>query len=130
MTATVGDEALLNCQLIQSKDVLQVTWQKLLSEGVEENIATYNKYFGQRVNAGFEEMVKFKDAGLQSSSIVIRKVTEEDEGCYRCLFNTYPDGALTGTTCLKLAFGKNLFVHLTCFLCYCNLFHVHMSALP
>ncbi|KAM9334172.1 OX-2 membrane glycoprotein-like [Symphorus nematophorus] len=102
--AAEGDEALLNCQLVQSKDVLQVTWQKLLSEGVEENIATYNKYFGQRVNAGFEEMVKFKDAGLQNSSIILMKVTEKDEGCYRCLFNTYPEGALTGTTCLKLTF--------------------------
>ncbi|XP_032362530.1 uncharacterized protein LOC116674139 isoform X2 [Etheostoma spectabile] len=99
--AAVGEEALLNCQLVQSKDVLQVTWQRLLPEG-EENLATYNKYFGQRLNAGFEEKVEFQCAGLQNSSIVIRQVTEQDEGCYRCLFNTYPDGALTATTCLQL----------------------------
>ncbi|XP_028428115.1 OX-2 membrane glycoprotein isoform X2 [Perca flavescens] len=99
--AAVGEEAQLNCQLMQSKDVLQVTWQKLLPEG-EKNLATYNKYFGQKVNAGFEEKVEFKCAGLQNSSIVIRKVTEQDEGCYRCLFNTYPEGALTATTCLLL----------------------------
>ncbi|XP_039648670.1 uncharacterized protein LOC120554116 isoform X2 [Perca fluviatilis] len=99
--AAVGEEAQLNCQLMQSKEVLQVTWQKLLPEG-EKNLATYNKYFGQKVNAGFEEKVEFKCAGLQNSSIVIRKVTEQDEGCYRCLFNTYPEGALTATTCLLL----------------------------
>ncbi|XP_028427215.1 OX-2 membrane glycoprotein-like [Perca flavescens] len=99
--AAVGEEAQLNCQLMQSKDVLQVTWQKLLPEG-EKNLATYNKYFGQKVNAGFEEKVEFKCAGLQNSSIVIRKVTEQDEGCYRCLFNIYPEGALTATTCLLL----------------------------
>uniref|UniRef100_A0A8C9YFJ4 Ig-like domain-containing protein n=1 Tax=Sander lucioperca TaxID=283035 RepID=A0A8C9YFJ4_SANLU len=99
--AAVGEEAQLNCQLMQSKDVLQVTWQKILPEG-EKNLATHNKYFGQRVNAGFEEKVEFKCAGLQNNSIVIRKVTEQDEGCYRCLFNTYPEGALTATTCLLL----------------------------
>ncbi|XP_028427216.1 OX-2 membrane glycoprotein-like [Perca flavescens] len=99
--AAVGEEAQLNCQLMQSKDVQQVTWQKLLPEG-EKNLATYSKYFGQKVNAGFEEKVEFKCAGLQNSSIVIRKVTEQDEGCYLCLFNTYPEGALTATTCLLL----------------------------
>ncbi|XP_078021747.1 uncharacterized protein LOC117250492 isoform X2 [Epinephelus lanceolatus] len=99
--AAVGEEALLNCQLMQPKDVLQVTWQKILPEGVK-NIATYTEYFGQRVNPDFRDKVKFKYAGLQNSSIVIKRVTEEDEGCYHCLFNTYPDGALTGSTCLQL----------------------------
>ncbi|XP_028427563.1 OX-2 membrane glycoprotein isoform X2 [Perca flavescens] len=99
--AAVGEEAQLNCQLMQSKDVLQVTWQKLLPEG-EKNLATYSKYFGKWVNPDFRNNVEFKCAGLQNNSIVIRKVTEQDEGCYLCLFNTYPEGALTATTCLLL----------------------------
>ncbi|XP_049919328.1 OX-2 membrane glycoprotein-like isoform X2 [Epinephelus moara] len=99
--AAVGEEALLTCQLMQPKDVVQVTWQKVLPEGVK-NIATYTEYFGQRVNPDFRDKVEFKYAGLQNSSIVIKRVTEEDEGCYYCLFNTYPDGALTGSTCLQL----------------------------
>ena len=106
--AAVGEEAQLNCQLMQSKDVLQVTWQKLLPEG-EKNLATYSNKFGQTVNPDFRNNVEFKCAGLQNSSIVIRKVTEQDEGCYLCLFNTYPEGALTATTCLLL-YGKNLTV--------------------
>ncbi|XP_018546128.1 OX-2 membrane glycoprotein isoform X1 [Lates calcarifer] len=101
VVAAVGDEACLTCQLTQSKDVLQVTWQKILPEG-EKNLATNNKFFGQRVNAGFQGKLKFKDVGLQNCSIVIREVTENDKGCYLCLFNTYPDGALTGRTCLQL----------------------------
>ncbi|XP_044043796.1 OX-2 membrane glycoprotein-like [Siniperca chuatsi] len=99
--AAVGEEARFSCQLLQSKDVLQVTWQKLLSEG-QKTLATDNKIFGHKVNPDFRDQVEFKGAGLQNSSIVIRKVTEQDEGCYRCLFNTYPEGALTGTTCLQL----------------------------
>ncbi|XP_027131888.1 OX-2 membrane glycoprotein-like isoform X3 [Larimichthys crocea] len=99
--AAVGDEACLSCQLTQHKEVLQVTWQKLSPEG-EKNVATSTKYFGLQVNRGFIDKVEFKDAGLQNSSIVIRNVTEQDEGCYACLFNSNPEGALTGRTCLKV----------------------------
>ncbi|XP_027131881.1 OX-2 membrane glycoprotein isoform X2 [Larimichthys crocea] len=99
--AAVGDEACLSCRLTQHKEVLQVTWQKLSPEG-EKNVATSTKYFGRQVNRGFREKVEFKDAGLQNSSIVIRNVTEQDEGCYACLFNSNPEGALTGRTCLKV----------------------------
>uniref|UniRef100_A0A8C4DVZ8 Ig-like domain-containing protein n=1 Tax=Dicentrarchus labrax TaxID=13489 RepID=A0A8C4DVZ8_DICLA len=98
--AAVGEEAHLNCQLMQNKDVVQVTWQKG-SPGTEENVATYSKLFGPRVNPDFIDKVEFKDAGLQNNSIVIRNLTEQDEGCYHCLFNT-PEGRLTGTTCIKL----------------------------
>ncbi|XP_067439218.1 OX-2 membrane glycoprotein-like [Thunnus thynnus] len=100
--AAVGEDVHLSCQLMQSRDVLQVTWQKLSPEGKKKNLATYNKYFGQGVNPGFQGKVEFKDAGLQNCSIVIRKVMEQDEGCYLCLFNIYPDGSLTGRTCLQL----------------------------
>ncbi|XP_049426748.1 OX-2 membrane glycoprotein-like isoform X2 [Epinephelus fuscoguttatus] len=99
--AAVGEDALLNCQLMQPKDVVQVTWQKILPDK-EQNVASYSEYFGKKVNPDFRDKVEFKYAGLQNSSIVIRRVTEEDEGCYHCLFNTYPDGALTGSTCLQL----------------------------
>uniref|UniRef100_A0A8C4DPT6 Ig-like domain-containing protein n=1 Tax=Dicentrarchus labrax TaxID=13489 RepID=A0A8C4DPT6_DICLA len=104
--AAMGDEACLNCQLSQSKDVLQVTWQKVSPEK-EENVATFNRYFGPRVNPDFIDKVEFKDAGLQNNSIVIRNLTDQDKGYYRCLFNTYPDGALTAITCLQV-YGKNI----------------------
>ncbi|XP_053170825.1 OX-2 membrane glycoprotein-like, partial [Scomber japonicus] len=97
----VGEDVDLSCQLMQTKDVLQVTWQKDLPEG-KRNIASYNKYFGQTVNDGFKGKLEFKHAGLENCAIVIRKVTEQDEGCYLCLFNMYPDGSLTGRTCLHL----------------------------
>ncbi|XP_012771764.3 nectin 1b isoform X2 [Maylandia zebra] len=99
--AAVGDKACLNCELMLSKDVLQVTWQ-MISGSSEKNMATYNKYFGQRVNPEFTKKVEFKNPALQNCSIVIRNVTEQDEGCYRCLFNTYPEGAFTGRTCLHV----------------------------
>ncbi|CAK6970730.1 OX-2 membrane glycoprotein-like [Scomber scombrus] len=101
VVAKAGEDVLLSCRLMQTKDVLQVTWQKLLPEG-KKNCATYSDHFGETVNPGFQGKVEFKDAGLQNCSIVIRKAMEKDEACYYCLFNTFPDGSLTGKTCLRL----------------------------
>ncbi|XP_041637342.1 OX-2 membrane glycoprotein-like [Cheilinus undulatus] len=98
--ARLGEEVQLSCQLLTPSDVFQVSWYKVLPDG-EKMVAADNKYFGQRVEREFSSRVEFKDASLQDSSIVIREVTEEDEGCYQCLFNTYPDGVLNETTCLK-----------------------------
>uniref|UniRef100_A0A3B3XXK2 Ig-like domain-containing protein n=1 Tax=Poecilia mexicana TaxID=48701 RepID=A0A3B3XXK2_9TELE len=95
--AAVGDQASLSCRLTEDKDVLQITWQKVLPDG-EKNLATYTKKFGSRVRPDLEEKMDFQYESLQSCSMVIRKVMEEDEGCYRCLFNTYPNGALIGKT--------------------------------
>ncbi|MEQ2167314.1 hypothetical protein GOODEAATRI_002873 [Goodea atripinnis] len=99
--AAVGEDAPLSCQLLETKDVQQVTWQKVL-EKTERNVCTYSEFFGETVDPGFKEKVQFTEVGLQKSSIVIRSITEQDEGCYLCLFNIYPDGALIGRTCLMV----------------------------
>ncbi|XP_015260484.1 PREDICTED: OX-2 membrane glycoprotein-like, partial [Cyprinodon variegatus] len=99
--AVEGEDAPLSCQLLETKDVQQVTWQKVIGSK-ERNICSYSEYFGQTVNPDFKDKVQFTEAGLQNSSIVIRKVTEQDQGCYLCLFNIYPDGALRGRTCLNV----------------------------
>ncbi|XP_074521083.1 uncharacterized protein LOC141786230 [Halichoeres trimaculatus] len=109
--AAEGDHVCLNCQLTVPKDVHQVTWQKISPDG-ERNVATFSEYFGPRVDPSLQGKVKFKDTGLQNSSIVILKVTDQDEGCYRCLFNTKPDGALTGKTCLQVHKLFGPFLHL------------------
>uniref|UniRef100_A0A668TUX2 Ig-like domain-containing protein n=1 Tax=Oreochromis aureus TaxID=47969 RepID=A0A668TUX2_OREAU len=99
--AAVGEDAEFSCQLLETKDVLQVTWQKI-SHDHEKNVATYSDYFGQRVNDGFTDTFKCKYPGLQNCSIVIRNVTVQDEGCYHCLFKTYREGSLTGKPCLQV----------------------------
>ncbi|MEQ2263650.1 hypothetical protein XENORESO_010736 [Xenotaenia resolanae] len=104
--AVVGEDAPLSCQLLETKDVQQVTWQKVL-ENTERNIGSYNEPFGQTVNPDFKEKVQFTEAGLQKSSIVIKSVTEQDGGYYLCKFTIYPDGALIGRTCL-MVYGKKM----------------------
>ncbi|XP_053273024.1 OX-2 membrane glycoprotein [Pleuronectes platessa] len=97
----VGEDALLSCQILQSENVVQVTWQKQTLGGVT-NLAISNNIHGSRVMSDFKDRVVVKDGGLHNSSIVIKNVTEEDEGCYLCLFITNPAGALPGRTCLKV----------------------------
>ncbi|XP_071323249.1 OX-2 membrane glycoprotein-like [Trachinotus anak] len=86
---------------MKSGDVSQVTLERVLSSG-EKNIATNNKKLGLSVSPDFRDKVEFKDDGVQSCSIVIRNVTEQDEGCCRCLFQTSPDSDLSVTTCLQI----------------------------
>ncbi|KAK6325653.1 hypothetical protein J4Q44_G00049950 [Coregonus suidteri] len=100
VTATLGEDAVLNCELMTPKDVRQVTWQKLTT-GANENVATYSKR-GPNVNLHFKGKVEFEDEGLQNCSIIIRGVSRGDESCYKCLFNTFPDGPISGTTCLQV----------------------------
>ncbi|XP_016533694.1 OX-2 membrane glycoprotein-like isoform X1 [Poecilia formosa] len=99
--AAVGDQASLSCRLTEDKNIFEISWLKVLPDG-EKTLATYIKDFGSTVRPDLEEKMDFQFESLQSCSMVIRKVMEEDEGCYRCLFNTYPKGALIGWTCLKL----------------------------
>ncbi|XP_030013327.1 OX-2 membrane glycoprotein-like [Sphaeramia orbicularis] len=95
----VGGEAFLNCHLMKSEDVVQVTWQKI---SPEINLATNSKYFSPRVNPEFRHKVEFKDAGLQNSTIIIKNVNQQDEGCYNCLFNIQHQGAIICKTCLQI----------------------------
>ncbi|XP_067358542.1 OX-2 membrane glycoprotein-like [Channa argus] len=99
--AAVGEEALLGCKFMEPEDVVQVTWQKVLPDQ-DQNMATYHTDFGQLVNSGFGDKVRFKVAELKNSSIIIRNVVDQDEGCYLCLFNTYNFGAFIGKTCLQV----------------------------
>lgn len=101
MLAAVGGRASLTCQLIEYKEVVQVTWQKVLPDG-EKNLATFAKGFAPSMDSDLKMKVDFHYKDLKNCSLEIRKVTEQDEGCYRCLFNTFPQGAVIGRTCLRL----------------------------
>ncbi|XP_060923344.1 OX-2 membrane glycoprotein-like [Limanda limanda] len=103
----VGEDALLSCQILLSEHVVHVTWQKQTQDG-EINL---NNIFGSTVISDFIGKVEVKDGGLHNSSIAIKNVTEEDEGCYLCLFFTNPAGALTGRTCLKVYELHELVLH-------------------
>ncbi|XP_010867609.2 OX-2 membrane glycoprotein [Esox lucius] len=98
---TLGEDAHFSCRLMEPRDVLQVTWQKE-TQGGTENVASYHKRFGTKVNPTFNRNVEFLNVGLQNCSMFLRGVSREDESCYKCLFTTYHDGSISGRTCLQI----------------------------
>uniref|UniRef100_A0A8C7X4G3 Immunoglobulin V-set domain-containing protein n=1 Tax=Oryzias sinensis TaxID=183150 RepID=A0A8C7X4G3_9TELE len=70
-------------------------------------IASYSKDHGERVVPRFKGKVLISSFGMQNSSIIVRNVSEEDGGCFLCLFNADPEGTLKGRTCLQV-YGKKL----------------------
>ncbi|XP_009886811.1 PREDICTED: uncharacterized protein LOC104289551 [Charadrius vociferus] len=96
-----GGNVTFSCRSVTKEDVLQVTWQKEV-DGVEDNIATYSTMNGQKIAKGYVGHVSFAHSELQASAISLHRVTLQDEGCYKCIFNTFPSGAVTGRMCLKV----------------------------
>ncbi|XP_074890844.1 OX-2 membrane glycoprotein-like isoform X1 [Buteo buteo] len=96
-----GGNVTFSCRLVTKEDVLQVTWQKE-TDGAEDNIATYSTMNGQKIAKGYVGHVSFAHTELQVSAISLHAVTLQDEGCYKCIFNTFPLGAVSGRMCLKV----------------------------
>lgn len=80
----------------------QVTWQKLSKNNAVQNLASYSERFGEQVNGPFQGKISFGKATLSLSSITLKNVTWEDEGCYICSFNVFPDGSKRKQACLEV----------------------------
>ncbi|XP_069748475.1 nectin-1-like isoform X2 [Narcine bancroftii] len=106
LIAVLGENLTFTCKT-HLKDILQVTWQKLNGQS-EDNIATFNEKFGPKVFGPFIDRVSILPSNHQESALVLSGVRIEDEGCYQCLFTTFPTGSNIGKTCLTvLAKGSN-----------------------
>ncbi|NXP80930.1 OX2G protein, partial [Ramphastos sulfuratus] len=97
----MGENVTFSCQSVTKEDVLQVTWQKETGRS-EDNVATHSTMNGQKVAKGYVGHMSFVHSELQASAISLHGVTLQDEGCYKCVFNTFPSGAVTGRMCLKV----------------------------
>ncbi|NXQ50703.1 OX2G protein, partial [Catharus fuscescens] len=96
-----GGNVTFSCRSVTKEDVIQVTWQKE-TDGPEDNIATYSTMNGQKIAKAYVSHVSFAHSELQASAISLHGVTLHDEGCYKCIFNTFPSGAVTGRMCLSV----------------------------
>ncbi|XP_043849427.1 nectin-1-like [Dromiciops gliroides] len=99
--ALLGNNVTLKCNLTIPADVLQITWQKVQGS-IPENIGTYSSQYGEKILPAFKERIHCSSAELTSSSMTIYNVTLEDDACYKCLFNVFPDGIHGGQMCFSV----------------------------
>ncbi|KAM5179754.1 OX-2 membrane glycoprotein-like isoform 2-T2 [Mantella aurantiaca] len=93
--AVLGADVTLTCEFHSHLEVLQVTWQKRKGRDTQ-NMVTYSETYGSNIAKPFEKHITVLNASSTISSIRISRLEKEDEACYNCLFNVYPNGAYTG----------------------------------
>nr|XP_020862850.1 OX-2 membrane glycoprotein-like [Phascolarctos cinereus] len=99
--APLGNNVTLKCNLTIPVDVLQITWQKVQGS-VPENIGTYSSQYGRKIFPPYNERIHHSSEELTSSSMTIYNVTLEDDACYKCLFNVFPNGIHEGQMCFSV----------------------------
>ncbi|KAM9171762.1 OX-2 membrane glycoprotein isoform 1-T8 [Pangshura tecta] len=97
----VGGNVTLSCFLMGSYEILQVTWQKE-NTGVNENLATYSLSKGVNILEIYRGRLNFTRLSLNDTAITLWRARIQDDGCYTCLFNTFPEGAIPQQTCLTV----------------------------
>ncbi|XP_051557957.1 OX-2 membrane glycoprotein-like isoform X2 [Myxocyprinus asiaticus] len=101
-TALFGQDASLSCALPNASGVKQVTWQRVRADERVQTLATFSERFKDHVDYQYVGKVNFTVASFNSTSIVIKNVTFEDEACYICSFQVYPVGPKRETLCLTI----------------------------
>ncbi|XP_027442913.1 OX-2 membrane glycoprotein-like isoform X1 [Zalophus californianus] len=101
--------ASLRCSLQNSEEVLIVTWQKIKAVS-PENMVTFSKNHGVVVQPAYKGKINITQLELKNSTITFWNTTLEDEGCYKCLFNTFGSGKISGTACLSLSVQPTVFL--------------------
>nr|KAF6382514.1 hypothetical protein mPipKuh1_008876 [Pipistrellus kuhlii] len=100
-TAVLGGNVTIFCNLTIQADVVQITWQKV-QDSLPQNIGTYSSKYGEKILPPYIDRLHCKVIEPNSSFITIHKVTFEDEACYKCLFNVFPQGSQEGQICLTI----------------------------
>ncbi|XP_074070589.1 OX-2 membrane glycoprotein-like isoform X2 [Macrotis lagotis] len=98
--ACLGNNVTLKCHLTSQEEVLQVTWQKVQGS-TPKNIGTYSSQYGKRILPQYKDRFYSFTTELKSS-MTIYNVTLEDDACYKCLFNVFPNGIREGQMCFSV----------------------------
>lgn len=101
-TVLLDETPTLHCAVETGKDVVSISWQTIGPESV--NVATYSKQYGVNVQPAFKDKVDLSSHDLKSSSLtILASAGPKDDGtCYKCLFNVYPTGAVSGQPCVNV----------------------------
>ncbi|XP_030634916.1 OX-2 membrane glycoprotein-like [Chanos chanos] len=98
---TLDQDAKFTCALSESSGVMQVTWNKLRRDS-SDLLATYSARYKAKVSDSYIKKIEFEEASFSSTTIRIKNVTFEDEACYACTFDVYPNGSTRKEICLTV----------------------------
>ncbi|KAM9322130.1 nectin-4-like isoform 2-T2 [Pholidichthys leucotaenia] len=80
-------------QVVGEEKVIQVTWFKVLPDGIKDQIITAHFVDGQTKFGRYSGRVKFENSKpTQNSALLITNTDESDEGSYTCHISTFPNG--------------------------------------
>lgn len=99
-TAVSGKSAALSCSYGLPEKVQQVVWRHTSERGESREVASYAKRSDPMIEPPYQGRV-WLSASLSQSQLTIRPVAIQDEGCYTCMYNTYPEGPKSSTVCLS-----------------------------
>ncbi|CAH6792374.1 LOC685767 [Phodopus roborovskii] len=112
VTAVLGENVTIFCNLTTLANVEQVTWQKIQGS-LPQNIGTYSHKYGENILLPYVNRLHCNILEPNASFITIQEVTFEDEACYKCLFNTFSFGSHRGQTCLNILTVSKLITKLS-----------------
>uniref|UniRef100_UPI003AAAE3D4 nectin-2-like n=1 Tax=Centroberyx gerrardi TaxID=166262 RepID=UPI003AAAE3D4 len=102
LRATAGHPFTLGCNITMGTHdtVRQVRWLNMR----DQVLLAYQPGAPVRITERQPD-VELTPSHNDSSSITIKRVRPDNEGCYRCVFDVYPSGTQEGQTCLSIT-GK------------------------
>ncbi|XP_054649100.1 OX-2 membrane glycoprotein-like isoform X2 [Dunckerocampus dactyliophorus] len=98
-TAVSGKPAALSCWYSLPERVQQVLWKKTAQRGHTVTVAAFSKQGHYNIEEPLKSRLSLSRS-LGNTRLGFRAVAMEDEACYTCEFNTYPDGTRSATACL------------------------------
>ncbi|CAI5772864.1 OX-2 membrane glycoproteinglycoprotein-like-like [Podarcis lilfordi] len=106
----LGGNATLRCTLTKSLPTVQVTWQQEVNKNVV-NLAAYDNNQIPHINDQYKGRVNLTILEFNDTAISFWNVSTQENGCYRCIFNIFPLGSTSKTTCLSVYGRLNTFLH-------------------
>nr|XP_057908422.1 poliovirus receptor homolog isoform X2 [Doryrhamphus excisus] len=100
-TALSGKPSTLSCWYSLPERVQQVLWKKTVQRGHTITVAAYSKQGHYNIQEALKSRLSLTRS-LDDTRLGFQAVAIEDEACYTCEFNTYPDGTRSATACLSV----------------------------
>ncbi|XP_067874875.1 nectin-1-like [Heterodontus francisci] len=91
LTALVGREVMLPCQIPKHTKFVQLSWIKAAEK---KALVVYNPWYGMQFsNEEYSRRIVFRNHSLQDGSIVIKSLEIQDGGYYSCQLALFPQGS-------------------------------------